>query len=245
VRLNLAQGLASLLENLGKLGKGEGKDGALGVDVKGMTGHVEGPAKGQELAEGKLLAGVGYNLKDNAADQNLAEKANISRFLQDPKEAADKEATKSKADANASGQKNPDEKPLKERLEGRDARERVTKETQQERKTEEFRSELREARQVHEQQRTKESHESEEKHRERDQEREQQREQQGQAWVQDAPPPEEDHPERHGLYDRDAMGEADRCRGHLEDGTRCLRKPVEGSQYCREHLAAPARIGEI
>jgi hypothetical protein len=244
--LNLAQGLASLLGNLGKLGKAEGKEGQLGVDAKGMTaGHAEGPAKGQEIAEGKLVAGVGYAVKDNAADQNLAEKANISRFLQDPKEAADKKATEAKSDANASGQKNPEERTTKERLEARDVREQVSKETQKERKTEEFRSELREARQVQEQQRTKESHESDEKHRERDQERDQQREQQGQAWVQDQQVLEDDHPERHGLYDRDAMGEVDRCRGALEDGSRCLRKPIEGSSYCREHLAAPPRIREI
>jgi hypothetical protein len=243
--LNLAQSLASLLGNLGKLGKGEGKEGALGVDAKGMTAvHPEGPAKGQEIAEGKLLAGAGYNLKDNAADQNLAEKANINRFLQDPKEAADKKATEAKTDANASGQKNPEERTSKERLEARDLRETVSKETQKERKTEEFRSELRDARQQQEQQRTKESHESEQKHRERDQERDDQREQHGQAWVQEQLAAD-DPPERHGLYDRDALGEVDRCRGALEDGSRCLRKPIEGSSYCREHLVAPPRIREV
>jgi hypothetical protein len=35
------------------------------------------------------------------------------------------------------------------------------------------------------------------------------------------------------------LGEAARCKGALEDGTRCLRKPVAGTSYCREHYASP------
>lgn len=40
-----------------------------------------------------------------------------------------------------------------------------------------------------------------------------------------------------GLRETDALGHAHRCRGLLEDGSRCLRRPPEGELYCSAHRA--------
>ncbi|MBK8012888.1 MAG: hypothetical protein IPK13_16225 [Deltaproteobacteria bacterium] len=41
-----------------------------------------------------------------------------------------------------------------------------------------------------------------------------------------------------GLRADDVLGSAHQCRGELSDGGRCLRKPVPGTPYCREHAAS-------
>ena len=40
---------------------------------------------------------------------------------------------------------------------------------------------------------------------------------------------------RFSLEGADLLGSANRCRCMLPDGTRCLRKPLPGTPYCREH----------
>ena len=47
----------------------------------------------------------------------------------------------------------------------------------------------------------------------------------------------EESPESKGLRHANALGDEQRCHGVLHDGTRCLRRPVEGKAYCREHAA--------
>lgn len=49
---------------------------------------------------------------------------------------------------------------------------------------------------------------------------------------------EEEQKQANALRIEDALGEQMRCRGMLEDGTRCIRKPVMGIPYCREHASA-------
>jgi hypothetical protein len=49
---------------------------------------------------------------------------------------------------------------------------------------------------------------------------------------------EEDERRANALRIEDALGPQMRCRGVLEDGSRCIRKPVMGIPYCREHASA-------
>lgn len=49
---------------------------------------------------------------------------------------------------------------------------------------------------------------------------------------------EEEQKHANALRIEDALGEQMRCRGMLDDGSRCIRKPVMGIPYCREHASA-------
>lgn len=49
---------------------------------------------------------------------------------------------------------------------------------------------------------------------------------------------QEEEQRANALRIEDALGEQMRCRGILEDGARCIRKPVLGIPYCREHASA-------
>jgi hypothetical protein len=49
---------------------------------------------------------------------------------------------------------------------------------------------------------------------------------------------EEQEQRANALRIEDALGEQMRCRGVLEDGARCIRKPILGIPYCREHASA-------
>lgn len=57
------------------------------------------------------------------------------------------------------------------------------------------------------------------------------------AWHPDRCNAEEAEQKANALRIEDALGEQMRCRGMLEDGVRCIRKPVMGLPYCREHAA--------
>jgi hypothetical protein len=73
----------------------------------------------------------------------------------------------------------------------------------------------------------------------------------GGAWVMEEAR-EAEQEETRGLRQHQALGEENRCHGTTAEGTRCLRKPVEGKAYCREHFvveeiaqrAAPAPAQE-
>jgi hypothetical protein len=57
-------------------------------------------------------------------------------------------------------------------------------------------------------------------------------------WKPESSALSEDEARQNALKIADALGEHVRCRGMLEDGARCLRKPILGIPYCREHAAA-------
>ncbi len=46
---------------------------------------------------------------------------------------------------------------------------------------------------------------------------------------------EDDQADPQASYEPAPLGDIHRCRGTVEDGSRCLRKPREGSSYCPEH----------
>jgi hypothetical protein len=238
VRVNLPPGLTSLL---GKLVSKEGaaaenpKEGLAQKGLDSVQTH-----KGAPLIDERVLAGLGFNAKDNSAEHNLAEKANIERFLQDPKEA--KEAIKKDAFEARSSEAKPGEKTGNksdvasepERMETHDTRERAKEETRKEEKSADVRAFAEETREKREARETPDARDAQDQRR-RDRDQDEQ-EKHGQGWVQPELEREEDARPKRGLREADALGAVHRCKGHLEDGSRCLRKPLEGAQYCREHL---------
>lgn len=226
--MNVSGSLASLLAKL--VGKPQ---------VKGETGvaqgaqkqeKAEGPKKGAPIADG-VLAGVGYSEQDKSGVQkNVAEKENVARFLRDPeldqilraKEFGDPE----KAAA--------EQKPAEKQAEAKDKQDVQRQEARREEKADDMKAFAKEAQQQQEareaQKADKEQHPNERKE-EEEEGREQQR---GQGWD-DPEHQKEDEDGERGQYDPDAIGDGARCRSQLEDGTRCLRKPLHGTNYCREH----------
>jgi hypothetical protein len=241
VKTGLPSGLTALL---GKLGIGVGQPGQTGkpgetkVAEKGLqAGGPKDPKaepgveKGTALGDGALLAGLGHNVQDKkTALRNIAEQANIDRFLQDPHTGAEaKDAKESPATQREDRMR--DARDPKEARELREFREELRREERlddakmqafQEQKTEKEREKEREAKERERQRDDREKDRDEdEKH--------------GSAWLQEELEREEEEQRRRGVRDEDALGGYTRCRGHLDDGTQCLRKPVQGTPYCREH----------
>lgn len=231
-------GLGALLGRLlGKPGGGEVEGKASGLKTAdGGEGEKPGLAKGSLLGEdGALLAGLGYNPADKRTGlKNVAEKENLARFLQElgrePKEAKpglekkEEPATDAKrAEAGA------------ERAEAKEQREQVDKEIRREERAEEAKAQAQH--EAKEQRETRESAEAKEQQRQqRDEEDEEDKP--GAGWVQEEIEGEEEEGGRRGMRQQDALGDPHRCHGLLEDGHRCLRRPVKGTPYCPEHAAA-------
>lgn len=241
----LPPGLASLLGKLGLATPPGGQKGETKVAKDALHGgpQTKGLEKGTPLADGVLLAGLGHTPEDrHAAQRNVVEQSNIDRFLQDPNTAA-------------TGRDLPEQFKAgdAERMrEGRDAREgKEAREGVEARETRELRDDMRRDDRVDESkqqalhdQKAKEKEEEREgrerdKDRGRDRERERDQDEEekpGGAWVQEElDQREEDKKRRSGIRDEDTLGSGSRCRGHVEDGSRCLRKPMQGTPYCREH----------
>lgn len=240
MRTGLPNGLQALLGKLGitlqKAGEAKVAEHALkGGDAK----EAKAPEKGKELGDGTLLTGIGFNSEDRrTAMKNVAEKQNIDRFMQDPGADAGelKQALKQAKDGDApdkgeAGARRMDEK-------GAEVRER-REDVRREEKADDVRVQAQEVKEQREKRETAEAKEHE-RERERERERQDDDEKHGAAWVQEELEREEEEKQRRGMRDGDAIGEATRCRGELEDGTRCLRRPMSGTPYCREH-AVPGR----
>jgi hypothetical protein len=64
----------------------------------------------------------------------------------------------------------------------------------------------------------------------------------GLGWIREAPDPDE-AAKRRGIREIDVLADRSRCQGILEDGSRCLRKAQEGTHYCRAHAStSPAMM---
>lgn len=231
---------------LGMLQKGAGGPGGLVKgEAKGMEGETKDPSKLEKGtlmgADGALLAGLGYNPKDHRTSaKNVAEQANLERFLHemegDPKEIGAK-----KGEEAPQTQKKGEAKEGREAREGRDGKEAATENRGPDRardKADDARiqgqAEAKEAKESHQ---TKESQEAEHQQGQQQRRDDQQDEQDkpGGAWVAEELEGQEVSSKR-GLRAADALGEAHRCHGTMDDGTRCLRRPVKGTPYCREHF---------
>lgn len=235
MKTGIPSGLQGLLVKVGLAGQ---KAAEAGVDAKALTAEpkeAKGLEKGTALGDGTLLAGLGFSAEDRrSAIKNAAERANIDRFMQDPT-AEVKELQQALRDA----------KEGEGQVERREAREGVReekdpsaqRELKEEVRRDEKREEVREQAKEPRDQRDRESAEAKERERERnrDDEREDERDKHGQGWVQEELEEREEKKRRGALREDDALGAHTRCRGHQEDGSSCLRRPVPGTPYCRGH----------
>lgn len=240
----IPSGLTALLMKLGMVQKGPGGPGGpVKGEAKGLEGETKDAAKAEKGAllgqEGALLAGLGYNIKDHRTSaKNVAEQANLERFLHEM-EGQPKELGAKKGEEGPQG--------LKKGAEGKEAREgREGKETQAEArgperardKAEDGRvqgqAEAKEAAEARRETEAKET-EGQGQHKQQQDDQQDQDDKPGGAWIPEELEGQEISSKR-GLRASDSLGEAHRCSGTLDDGTRCLRKPVKGTPYCREHF---------
>lgn len=238
VAMQVGGGLGALLQMLGLAQKGaegaEGKPGAEGqAEAKGLVAQgKEGLPKGAQLGpDGEVLAGLGYNGADKeTGEKNVNEKQNVERFLKDTTvERSKDENPFSKLGERATEEAAPKEQ-LAEQAEAAETKEAADGEIRREEANEE-------ARVVGQQTEAKEAKEQSEVEDAREQQHQQdddEEEKPGAGWVAEELEDEEQE-RRKGLRMDDPLGEVHRCRHTLEDGTGCLRKPVSGTPYCREH----------
>ncbi|MEO1334343.1 MAG: hypothetical protein AAFV29_01810 [Myxococcota bacterium] len=241
----IPSGLRTLLSQMGLAQAAAGKAGGKesGTQASAMKGQ-KGSAEGQLLGEdGLLRAGLGYAGHDkHTARKNVAERTNLTRFLREQMKdgTAPEKGKLASEDAVLLAREAP-ESPLSdaEVAEARDGAEAHDAPQESEARTQDRREDGRvqgqkEANEPTEARETSESAEAEQQqsqHEDQDEE-----DKPGAGWV--AEENEEEGEERkRGLRAEDSLGASSRCRGHLDDGSRCLRKPTDGTPYCREHAA--------
>lgn len=236
MKTSFPTGLQALL---GKLGiPTPHKPGEVKADAKGLHAEgkdAKGPEKGSLLGDGTVLAGLGFNGEDKkGAAKNVVEKANIDRFMQDPSNDVKEfqNALRQMKDAEPMEKAHAHEGHHVDKKEAKELKEEVRREEKLDDVRGQAAQETKEKKEARESAEAKEA----EKERERDEEKDD-REKHGGAWAQEEQEQDEQPKKRRGaLYESDLLGERTRCHGKLEDGTRCLRKPLEGSAYCREHM---------
>ena len=234
---------------LGVVQKGPGGPGGIKGEAKGLEAEGKDGAKTEKGAllgaDGALLAGLGFNIKDHRTSaKNVAEQANLERFLQEmngePKELGGKKG----AEEGPMAQKGAAREGKEARGEAKDAPADAKAAEQPRDKADEARVQGRA-----EAQEPAAAREAPEKAEAEQQGQQQHRDDQsddedkpGGAWIMEEIEGEQVVGKR-GLRSADALGHAHRCNGTIEDGTRCLRKPVKGTPYCREHFVpvAPPR----
>ena len=240
--MEIPSGLRALLSQMGLIQQGAGKGPGTKANASAMKG-APGPATGQTFGEdGLLLTGLGYAGADKHTDRkNVAEKSNLSRFLQE----AGREGVARQPGSAAT------EEPATNAFEARDGAPAESADAQEGQETREARSEQQEVRQQErrddarlqgqkeaaEHAEVRESSEADQAEQQQHPgEEEDEEDKPGAGWV--AEENEDDREgKKRGLRDADLLGQPTRCRGHLEDGSRCLRKPTEGTPYCPEHAA--------
>lgn len=229
VAIQMNNGLAAMLSKiLGKPG-GEGKTEVHGHGLKEAPAEAPGAKKGTPLGDGTVVHGAGYNPRDKTTPQkNVHEAENLQRFLKDPELPKKEEAAnKPSDDRDAKAARDA------ERAEAKEVREAQRAEVRKDERAEDVKAhQLRDTKQ--EEAREERGHHEHDRHKD-DKDKDDERQRHGQPYVPEDLESAEESPR--GKYDRDALGDAARCRGTLEDGERCLRKPVAGTSYCREHYA--------
>lgn len=227
---------------LGKMADGKGLvskgEKALHGDAKGGP---EGPGKGEAMgAEGVLLTGLGYNTADHRSSaKNISERANLEKFLKEMgpetgakgevKEGGPEARAKDKPDAETRGAKNEARDPGTE-----PARAEARREGADEARVQ-GQAEVREPTEARE---TKESQEAESGQQRQQKDDSDEEDKPGAGWLAEEFEAESVDRKR-GLRTPDPMGNPHQCRGVLEDGSRCLRRPVRNMQHCREHFVPP------
>ncbi len=221
-------------EALGKLLQGDAAGAAAhGLTAKGKEGALP---KGMELGpDGELLSGLGYNNADKESGaKNANEKTNVERFVQESSvERAEPENPFTNLGREGKEKTETKEK-LAEQTEVAEQREAKDGEVRRDEVADEARVLGQHEAAKEERVDKKEVDEAEA----RDQSQQQDDDEEdkpGAGWV--AEELEDEEHRKRGLYEGDPLGDVHRCRGTLHDGTPCLRKPVKGAPYCREHAA--------
>ncbi len=251
--MQIPSGLRAFLSQMGLMQPGAGQ--GQGQVAKGKASAMKaapGPATGRVLGEdGQLLAGLGYAGDDKHTNlKNVAERKNLTRFFQEQLRnlPAGPHGSLLGEEGRARSEANEGPRPGAEAGEGADAREAGT-EAQEARPQEARRDEgriqgQREATENAERRDTSEAGEPDSPHQHDEQDEE---DKPGAGWVAEENEEEGDEKKR-ALREADVLGPTSRCRGELEDGTRCLRKPTDGTPYCAEHAArwrSPEAPGQI
>lgn len=245
----LPSGLTSLLMKLGLTGKMADGKGLVAKGEKGMEGSAkeggaEGPGKGALMGEdGALLSGLGYNTADHRSSaKNISERANLEKFLKEmgPETGAKGELKEPGAEQSKGAEAKDKAETPGQPKEAKDApadnnKSEARRETADEARVQ-GQAEAKEAAEARE---TRETQEAESGQQQRQQKDEQDEEDKpGAGWLAEEFE-ERDEDRKAGLRTPDAMGNPNQCRGTLDDGSRCLRKPVKGMQHCREHFVPP------
>jgi len=215
---------------LGKLAASEAaSEGVSDIGKQGLKGKKNKTVKGETLENDLLLSGLGFSQKDKKTNtKNKSEAQNILRFLKDPK--ADLKTTKPQ---RMSGHETPADKT------SQSPSDTFTKKEVQESAKEQIAQERAQDNQQHaiEQQEPRELKEHAEAHEHVSPQQEKRKEQEdskgGNAWVLDDD--DETNSEKESGSEAQVFSDVERCHGHLEDGSRCLRKAKEGSPFCAIH----------
>ena len=204
------------------------------ADVKGMKAEPAKNEKGAPVGDpgGHLLHGVGYATKDARTQlKNKVEEANVSRFLENPEV---KDPAKAKVPETEATTEKRDGEVAERKTDAQETREARDKDVRREDQKDEARMHARH--ETKEQQEERDRKEGREKERNQEREEHDEEERPGHGWVMSEAEEEEETPRRPGLRSTDEVyADSSRCKGVLDDGTRCLRKPVKGIGYCREH----------
>lgn len=171
----------------------------------------------------------GFVPSDRARGPNAAESANVARYLQDPGVPTETKELRSWKGALRKDDAGSDFVQIGGR------RDRKTEERKREDRADELRQAFVQELKRGEVRETREGRELERPHVE-EALGEELGTALGNAWTMERPH-EEAAPREGALRVEDALGELFRCRGVLEDGSRCLMKPLLGIPYCREHAA--------
>lgn len=232
MRTGIPNGLTQLLGRLGLGGKPETKATENALTARAPDKSA-GLLKGTALANGAVLAGLGHNPDDkHTGTRNRAERENINRFMQEAPLTKKGEAETAQETAAKGESLHHDAHEMRE-----------TKELREEMRRDERIDDAKGVR-VQEEKTEKETRSSvDAKEREREREEERDEDRPGGAWLEEELDRDEDEsPRRRGqLRQEDALGSAMRCHGQLSEGSRCLRKPVPGTPYCREHAVVLPR----
>jgi hypothetical protein len=235
VAIQLQGGLAGLIGKLvgkpesAEAGKGDAQ-AAVGGLVQQVAQNLAGATQAQRgipLGDGKVLAGLGYSGKDKqTSDKNVTERENIQRFVREPdlgKLGAHAKAEDRGADKAAN------EKPGAERDAAR-AEEGRAAEPRNEARAEEPRAQHQEPA-PREEARARETPQA---LREEQRSPEDGGHGQGHGRGDDG----DEAQEQDGQHARDVLGDVAHCKHVGGDGARCLLRPLDGSNYCRDHALA-------
>ena len=225
----------------GKISKGLG--GLLGKLAAGETAGEEVSALGKQALKGKkakttngetlendlLLSGLGFSQADKKTNiKNKSEAQNILRFLKDPKGEVKKLKAQKNLTKDSSTEKNSQNQA--DTFTRKEAQEPIKEQRSQERAQEGHQQAI-------EQIEPKEVKEHAEAHEHALPQPEKRKEQEdskgGNAWVLDDD--DEGSTEKESGGEAQVFSDVGRCHGHLEDGSRCLRKAKEGSPFCAIH----------